>query len=145
EQIKKEEFKNEEIKNTFEEKVVDEKKEKGSKKDVNRYYATIEAREEEEKYVLNKIKEIVSSFEKSGLLFRKNSYVSVLKSLGMEEFLNNKDDVEYKKIDSDDREKIFKLLTNLMDTLNIDPSEDEKIEEFLKRAYRVEFQEANSG
>ena len=31
-----------------------------------------------------------------------------------------------------------------MDNFNMDPDEDEKIEEFLKRVYRVEFQEMNS-
>lgn len=134
----------EEIKNTFENQEVNEKKEKGSNKDVKRYYAAVEVREEEAKYVLDKIKETSTSFEKSGLLFRKNSYVSILKDLDMEEFLNNKDDVEYKKIDADDKEKISKILTDLMDTYNIDPDEGEKIEEFLKRSYRVEFQEMNS-
>lgn len=140
----KEEIKREEIKNILEEKEVNEKKEKGNNKDVKRYYATVEVREEEEKYVVNKIKEITNSFEKSGLLFRKNSYISLLKDLKMEEFLNNKDDAEYRKIDPSDKEKISKLLIDLMDTLNIDPSEEEKIEDFLKRAYRVEFQEMDS-
>jgi hypothetical protein len=134
----------EEIKNTFENKEVNEKKEKGSNRDVQRYYASAGVREEESNYVIEKIKELATSFEKSGLLFRKNSYVSVLKDLDMEEFLNNKDGVEYKKIDSDDKEKISKILTDLMDTFNMDPDEGEKIEEFLKRAYRVEFQEINS-
>ena len=134
----------EEIKNTFENKDVNEKKEKGSNKDIQRYYASAGVREEEGKYVIEKIKELALSFEKSGLLFRKNSYVSVLKDLEMEEFLNNKDGTEYKKIDSDDKEKIYKLLTDLMDNFNMDPDEDEKIEEFLKRVYRVEFQEMNS-
>ena len=133
-----------EIKNTFSEKESDEKKEKGSNKDVKRYYASLEVREEESKYVVDKIKETVNLFEKSGLLFRKNSYTTTLKDLEMEDFLNNKDDAKYKNIDSDDKEKISKLLTNLMDTLNIDPDEGEKIEEFFKRAYRVEFQEMNS-
>lgn len=140
----KEQLKQEEIKNTFTEKETDEKKEKGSKKDVKRYYAAVEVREEEAKYVAEKIKETSLSFEKSGLLFRKNSYVSRFKELNTEEFLNNKDNDEYKNIDSDDKEKMYKLLTELMDRFNIDPNEDEKIEEFLRRAYRVEFQEANS-
>ena len=133
-----------EIKNVFEEKEIDTKKEKGSKKDVKRYYAAVEVREEEAKYVSEKVKEISNSFEKSGLLFRKNSYVSKFKELITEEFLNNKEEVEYRNIDSGDKEKMYKILTGLMDKLNIDPTEDEKIEDFLKRAYRVEFQEENS-
>lgn len=140
----KETVKQEEIKNTFETRDVNEKQERGSKKDVKRYYASVEEREEEVKYLDQKIKEIANSFEKSGLLFRKNSYASILKNLITEEFLNNKDDAEYKNIDSGDKEKIANILTDIMDRLNIDPGEDEKIEEFLKRGYRIEFQEMNS-
>ncbi len=139
-----EEVKKEEIKNTLEEKKVDEKKERGTNKDIQKYYATVEAREEEEKYILNKIKELTSLFEKTGLLFRKNSYTSTLKDLKMEEFLNKKEDEEYKKIDKNDKEKISEILIDFMDTLNIDPADNEKIDEFLKRAYRIEFQEMNS-
>ena len=143
-EIVKEEVKQEEIKNTFVAKEVNEKKEKGSNKDIKRYYAAVEVREEEEKYVINKIKEITNLFEKSGLLFRKNSFSSKLKDFNAEAFLNNWGEGEYKNIDADDKEKMVKLLTDLMDRLNIDPNEDEKIEDFLKRAYRVEFQEMNS-
>lgn len=109
-------------------------------KDVKMYYHAVEKREEEEKYINAKIKEISISFEKTGLLFRKNSYVSRIKDLKAEDFLNNKDDSDYKNIDPKDKEKIYNTIVALMDSLEIDPKEDESINEFLKRIYRVDFQ-----
>lgn len=149
ETIKKEEPKIVEINkiellNDVEEKVINEREERGSKKDVKVYYASAELREEEEKYINNKIKNIINSFERSGLLFKKNSYVSIIKDLNVEEFLNNKDSEDYRNIDANDKEKAERILTNLMDTLEIDPKENENVDEFLRRAFRVEFQNRNS-
>lgn len=78
------------------------------------------------------------------MLFKKNSYVSIIKDLNVEEFLNNKDSEDYRNIDANDKEKAERILTNLMDTLEIDPKENENVDEFLRRAFRVEFQNRNS-
>ena len=120
-------------------KIINEKQEKGNN-DVKTYYTSVALREEEDKYINERLKEISSLFEKTGLLFRKNSYVSKIRDLNVEEFLNNRDSSDYKNIDSNDKEKISKIITDFMDTLEIDPKEDEKIEEFLKRIHRTDFQ-----
>ncbi|MBP9765703.1 MAG: hypothetical protein KBD12_00520 [Candidatus Pacebacteria bacterium] len=127
------------IENDLEKKIINEKQEKGNN-DVKTYYTSVALREEEDKYINERLKEISSLFEKTGLLFRKNSYVSKIRDLNVEEFLNNRDSSDYKNIDSNDKEKISKIITDFMDTLEIDPKEDEKIEEFLKRIHRTDFQ-----
>lgn len=98
---------------------------------------TIENTPEELEYIENKIKKVSNLFEKNGFLFKKNIYESKLKDLIMEDFVKNKD--QYKDITENDKEKICNLLTDLMDTLTIDPEVDESIESFMRRAYSKKF------
>lgn len=93
-----------------------------------------EARNE---YILKNLKMVASMFEKKGVLFKKNIFLTSLKTIDTEKFLNNKE--EYTDINENDREKMYDILIDLMDKLNIDPKEDETIEEFLTRSYEREY------
>lgn len=119
-------------------KIIEEKKESAIS-DVEKYYSDTQDRNSEEKYINQKMKELCKSFEKSGTLFKKNNFTSKLKYLNTEEFLN--DNEELKNIDKNDKEKLTNIIINLMDSLNIDPKEDEMIEIFFQRAYQKEYRE----
>ena len=106
---------------------------------IEKYYYDESNRELEEVYINEKIKNISDSFKKEGLLFNKNTFKSKLKDLNTEEFLN--DSEESKNVDESDKERMSSILINLMDSLNIDPEEDENIEMFLKKCYQKEYRE----
>ncbi len=88
-------------------------------------------------YVNKKLEEIIIKFEKKGLLFKKNVFTSLLQDLNVEHFLKYKED--YTDINFNDKEKIADILIGFMDSLEIDPKEDETILQFLRRAYTKEF------
>lgn len=88
-------------------------------------------------YANEKVRKISQMFEKRGALFKKNTFISSLKNLDTEHFLNNKED--YTDINQDDIEKVYNILIDLMDKLEIDPKESETIELFLKRAFVKEY------
>ncbi|MEI6352985.1 MAG: hypothetical protein WCO35_03585 [Candidatus Nomurabacteria bacterium] len=103
-------------------------------------YKNLANREEEEKYINEQIKNISSQFEKEGAFFKKNTFTSKIKDLNVEEFLNEPEDID---IDKKDKEKIYEILITLMDSLNIDPNENDDIENFLKKAFQKEYQLKN--
>jgi hypothetical protein len=106
---------------------------------IEKYYSDEDSRGSEEKYINEKLKQVSDLFKKDGAFFKKNTFTSKIKDLNTEEFLNDSDEV--KNIDKKDREKMTDILINLMDSLNIDPAEDENIEMFLKKCYQKEYRE----
>lgn len=98
---------------------------------------TVENTLEEKEYLKKQLDKVRSLFEKNGFLFKKNIFDLKLKNLIVEEFVNNKD--SYHDIESKDKERICNILTDLMDTLTIDPKEDETVENFIERAYSKKY------
>ncbi|MEN9338463.1 MAG: hypothetical protein RI945_188 [Candidatus Parcubacteria bacterium] len=94
-------------------------------------------KEEQLLFINKKMKSLSNLFEKDGVLFKKNTFISKLKSLEAEEFLNFKEGFD--DIEENDKEKIENILIDLMENQDIDPKEGESIESFLKRAYAKEY------
>ncbi|MFO0743935.1 MAG: hypothetical protein U0469_02705 [Candidatus Paceibacterota bacterium] len=108
---------------------------------IENYYFGENAREKEEEYITEKLKNVSDNFKKDGMFFKKNIFTSKIKDLNVEEFLNETG--ESKNINQEDKEKMTNILINLMDSLNIDPKEEENIENFLKRCYQKKYREEN--
>lgn len=98
---------------------------------------TIENDPKEKEYSENQLRKVASLFEKNGFLFKTNIFNTKIKDFIVEDFVKNKD--EYKDINEADKEKICNILTDLMDTLTIDPEADETVENFIRRAYSKKF------
>lgn len=88
-------------------------------------------------YINKKMKSVASLFEKEGVLFKKNVFLSNIKSKEVEDFLNFKEG--YEDIEEKDKDLIENILIELMEKLDIDPKEGENIGEFMQRAYRKEY------
>lgn len=84
-------------------------------------------------YINEEIKVILPRFEKSGFLFKKNTFMTSLKDLEAKNFLENKE--EYKDLDTEDKDKIEEILEDIIREIKINPKEKETIGDFLKRAY----------
>ncbi len=84
-------------------------------------------------YINEKIKAILPKFEKSGFLFKKNTFITSIKNLNTKDFLKNRE--EYTDLDIEDKDKIEEILNNLKNELNIEPNEEENIGDYLKKCY----------
>jgi hypothetical protein len=93
--------------------------------------------EEAKKYINKKMKNVAGLFERDGVLFKKNVFLSNIKNKEVEDFLNFKEG--YEDIEDKDKDLIEKILIELMENLDIDPKSEEEIGDFLQRAYRKEY------
>lgn len=89
-------------------------------------------------YVAKKMKNIVKSFEKEGIFFKKNTFISKIKDLSVQDFFNLKEG--FTDIPETDKEKIENILVDLMEKVNIDPEEGETIEHFLEKCLALEYE-----
>ena len=85
-------------------------------------------------YINNEIKKISNLFEKEGLLFKKNTFLSTIKNLNIKKIKENKVDLNII-----DKEKIIKIITDLEEETKIQASKRESVAEFLERAFRIKF------
>lgn len=93
--------------------------------------------EEAKKYINKKMKNVAGLFERDGVLFKKNVFLSNIKNKEVEDFLNFKEG--YEDIEDKDKDLIENILIELMENLDIDPKSEEEIGDFLQRAYRKEY------
>jgi hypothetical protein len=93
--------------------------------------------EEAKKYINKKMKNVAGLFERDGVLFKKNVFLSNIKNKEVEDFLNFKEG--YEDIEDKDKDLIENILIELMENLDIDPKNEEEIGDFLQRAYRKEY------